>query len=161
MALVSPVLSSSLMQILGNPSDSAPLKAQQIALAYNTYALPAMAATLVPVFIGVEQSAFMAKLLPVFNNPNSTGVQFANAVASAVETFWLFPPVLFSVGPLAGAVTAFTGKGVLVSTLVSIMSNTYEMHEAVAHDIADALDVATKTVTVTYAPPPGSTATLV
>lgn len=161
MALVQPILAARLVQILGQPSDQAVVKAQELALAYNTYAIPAMAATLLPIFVGAEQAMFLTKIIPVFNNPNSTAVQMANAIAGAVEAFWLLPPVLFSAGPLAGAVTSFPGKPILISTLVGIFSSTYPSHVAVAQSIATALDVATKTVIVTYAPPPGTTATLV
>lgn len=161
MALIQPILAARLSQIFGNPSDNAALKAQEIASAYNTYAMSAMALTLLPAFLGVEQAAFISKLMPVFSNPNSTVQQFANALAGAVESFWLLPPVLFAALPLAGAVTFFPGKSILISSLVSIMSTTYPRHEAVAQAIATALDVATKTVIVTFAPPPGSTTTLV
>jgi hypothetical protein len=156
MALVQPALAASLTQVLGTPGQSAPQKAQEWAGAYNLYAMPAQAATLLPVFVGVEQAAFMARLLPVFTNYNSTIYQFANALAGAVETFWLLPPVPFAGPGQTGAVSLFPGKPVLVASLVSILSSQYPRHEPVAQSIASALDVATRTVVVAFGPPPGT-----
>ena len=161
MALILPVLSGRLTSILGQPSDNAAAKANEWASAYQTYAAPAMAGVLLPIFTGSEQSLFMSKILPVFNNPNSTAVQFANALASAVETFWFLPPVPFSGGPAVGAVTGFPGKAGLIAQLIGILSNQYDNAAQPAADIAGALDTATRTVIVTFAPPPASTATLV
>lgn len=156
-----PVLAGRLTSILGNPSDNASLKASEWASAYHTYGLTAMAGVLLPIFTGSEMGSFLGRISPVFNNPNSTSVQFANALAGAVESFWFLPPVPFSAGPVAGLVTGFPGKAGLVAQLVSILSNQYEQAAQPAQDIATALDVATRTVIVTFAPPPGSTATLV
>lgn len=160
MALIPAVLVSRLTQVVSQPGDNAAAKAQEWAAAYQTYAAPAQAGALLPVFTGSEQALFLAKILPVFNNPRSTSAQFANALASAVEAFWFLPPVPFS-GVGAGAVTGFPGKGFLVPQLISILSNQYRQAALPAQQIAAALDVATRTVIVTFAPPPGSTATLV
>ena len=161
MALVQSVLAGRLTSILSQPGDNAAAKAAEWASAYQLYAAPAMAGVLLPVFTGSEQPLFMAKILPVFNNPQSTAIQFANALASAVETFWFLPPVPFQLLPVAGAVTGFPGKPALVAQLVGIFGNQYQQAVKPAQEIATALDVATKTVVVTFAPPPGSTATLV
>lgn len=161
MALLQPVLAGRLTQIFSQPGDNAAVKASEFAAAYQTYALPAMAGVLLPVFTGTEMSLFLSKIIPVFNNPKSTSVQFANALASAVETFWFIPPVPFTLLPVAGAVTGFPGKPALVSQLVGILGNQYQQAVQPAQDIATALDTATRTVIVTFAPPPGSTATLV
>ena len=161
MALIQPVLAGRLTQIFGQPSDNAAAKAQEWASAYQTYAASAMAGVLLPVFTGTEMPSFLAQILPVFNNPKSTSVQFANALASAVESFWFLPPVPFTLVPAVGAVTAFPGKAGLVGQLTGILSNQYQQAVQPAQDIATALDVATRTVIVSFAPPPGSTATLV
>jgi len=83
------------------------------------------------------------------------------ALASAVETFWFLPPVPFSGGGAVGAVTSFPGKSILISQIISILGNQYKQAVQPANQIATALDTATRTVIVTFAPPPGSTATLV
>lgn len=160
MALIQQVLAARLAQVLGQPGDNAAAKAQEWAAAYQTYGATAQAGALLPVFTGTEQTLFVAQILPVFNNPRSTTVQFANALASAVESFWFLPPVPFA-GVGAGAVTGFPGKGILVSQLITVLSNQYKQAAQPAQQIATALDVATRTVIVTFAPPPGSTATLV
>lgn len=161
MALVLPVLSVELTRIFGQPGDNAAAKASEVASAYQTYATPAMAGVLLPTFTGSEQPAFMGKLLPVFSNSNGTAVQFANALASAVETYWFLPPVPFAGPSVAGAVTGFPGKPGLIAQLIGILSNQYDNAAQPAADIAGALDTATRTVIVTFAPPPASTATLV
>lgn len=161
MALIQPVLAGRLTSILSQPGDNGQAKAAEWASAYNTYALPAMAGVLLPTFVGVEQSAFLGNIAPVFNNPNGTAAQFANALASAVEAFWLLPPVLFAGPAVAGAVTAFPGKAPLVAQLLGVLGGQYPDAGTPAQQIAAALDVATRTVIVTFAPPPGSTTTLV
>ena len=102
----------------------------------------------------------MAALLPVMTNFNTTTPQFARALADGVERFWLMPPVLFSGGVLAGAAALFPGKEPLAALLASIMSSPQQRYEGVAQQIATALDTATRTVVVNFAPPPGSTVTL-
>lgn len=161
MPLILPVLSGGLTRVLSQPGDNAAAKASEFASAYQSYAAPAMAGVLLPIFTGSEQPLFMNQLVPVFNNSQSTAVQFANAIASAVESYWFLPPVPFAGGPAVGAVTGFAGKAGLIAQLIGILSNQYDNAAQPAADIASALDTATKTVIVTFAPPPGSTATLV
>lgn len=161
MALVQAALAGRLTGIFSQPGDNAAAKAAEWASAYQSYALPAMAGVLLPTFLGVEQAAFLGNISPVFNNPNGTVAQFANALASAVEAFWLLPPVLFAGPAVAGAVTAFPGKAALIAQLIGILNNQYQDAGTPAQQIATALDVATRTVIVTFAPPPGSTTTLV
>jgi len=161
LALLQPILAGRLISIFSQPGDNAAVKATEFASAYQTYALTAMAGVLLPVFTGTEMTMFLSKILPVFNNPNSTSVQFANALASAVETFWFLPPVPFTLLPATGAVSGFPGKLILVSQLIGILSNQYNNAVQPAQDIATALDTATRTVIVAFAPPPLSTATLV
>lgn len=160
-ALVQTALAGRLTGIFSQPGDNAAAKAAEWASAYNSYALPAMAGVLLPTFLGIEQAAFLSSILPAFNNQNGTPAQFANALASAVEAFWLLPPVLFA-GPLvAGVVTGFPGKPILIAQLIGVFSTQYQDAASPAQQIATALDIATKTVIVTFAPPPGSTTTLV
>ena len=160
MALLQPVLAGRLTSILSQPGDNAAAKAAEWASAYQTYAAPAMAGVLLPIFTGSEMPLFLGQISPVFNNPNGTAVQFANALASAVETFWFLPPVPFAGGAFAGAVSGFPGKPALVAQLVAVLSNQYDNAAQPAQDIATALDVATRTVIVSFGPPP-ATATLV
>ena len=161
MALIPTVLTGGLARVLGQPGDNAAAKANDWGAVYQAYAAPAQAAALLPVFTGTEQSLFVAKLLPVFNNPNSTIVQFADALASAVEAFWFLPPVPFATVGAVGAVTGFPGRPILVGQLTGILASQYDNAIQPAQQIGGALDVATRTVVVTFAPPPGSTATLV
>lgn len=155
------MLTGQLLSVLQTPSDQGAAKAQQWAAAYNTYAAVAQAGVLLPIFVGLEVQALAGHLAGVMANPNGTATQFANAFASGVEAFWLLPPVLFAGPAVAGAVTSFPGKGALVAQLTGILSSTTDQNAQVAQQIAGALDTATRTVIVTFAPPPGSTAPLV
>ena len=158
--LIQPVLAGALTRVLGSPSDQAARKAQEWAQAYRDYAITAMAGILLPIFTGLEQAAMVSMLLPVMTNFNTTTPQFARALAGGVESFWLLPPVLFSGGVLAGAAALFPGKEPLAAMLTVIMSRPQDRYEGVAQQIATALDTATRTVVVNFAPPPGSTVTL-
>ena len=160
MALIQAKLAGDLTRILQNPGSNAAEKAVEWANAYFSYAASVMAGVLVPTFLGIEQPAFLSKILPVFSNPQGTSIQFAEALTSAVEAFWLLPPVLFTGPGVAGAVTAFPGRLTLPLQLSGILSRRYKEVVSPARDIAMALDVATRTVVVTFAPPPGSIATL-
>lgn len=148
------------MNVLGTPSDNAVLKSREWAQAYRNYAMTAMAGILLPIMTGLEQEMMSSMLLQVMSNPNTTTPIFARAVANAVEAFWLLPPVIFSAGILAGSAALFPGKELLILSLMSIMSTPQSRYEGVAQQIATALDVATRTVIVNFAPPPGSTVTL-
>lgn len=160
MPLISATLSSSLTTILGAPSVSGAEKAQQIGSAYQAYALTATAGVLLPIFIGIEGRAMASRLTPVLSSTHPTAHSFANALASGVEAFWLLPPVPFTGGVAAGLVTAFVGKSALAAAVTGIMARPTPRHEPVAIQLASALDAATRTVMVTFAPPPGSTVTL-
>jgi len=159
MALLLPVLTSQLVVAMQNPSDQGAAKAQEWARAYNTYALTAQAGALLPTFVGIEAQALAGQLAGVMTNPNGTAVQFANAFANGIEAFWLLPPVPFA-GAGVGAVSLFPGKGALVGQLTSVFSSFTDQTAAKAAEIASALDVATRTVIVAFAPPPGATAPL-
>jgi hypothetical protein len=160
MPLIPSTLSSSLTGVLGRPSRNGALKAREIAQAYQGYCLTATAGVLLPIFLGIEGQAMAARLTPVLTTTSRTPLEFARALANGVEAFWLLPPVLFSGGVAAGSVSAFVGKAALVSAVAAAMSAPTTQHEVVAIRLAGALDVATRTVTVTFAPPPGSTVTL-
>ena len=160
MALILPTLTGRLTSVLSSPSDQGAAKAQEWAQAYNTYAITAQAGALLPTFVGVEAQAIASQLLSVMSNPNGSAAQFANALAGGIEAFWLLPPVVFS-GAGAGAVSAFPGKSALVGQLTAAFSSSTDQSAARAAEIAEALDTATRTVIVTFAPPPGSTAPLV
>lgn len=161
MALVSASLTGSLTQVFANASDQGAVKAQEIAQAYQTYALSAMAGVLLPTFVGVEGQALAAKLIPVMQQSTESPSDFANALADGVEAFWLLPPVPFTGPAVAGVVTSFPGKGALVGALVAALSSPSQDGASVAARVAAALDTGTRTVIVTFAPPPGSTAPLV
>jgi len=160
MSLISATLVSSLTTILGAPSTSGAEKAQQLGTAYQAYALTATAGVLLPIFVGIEGRVMAARLTPVLSATHSTAYDFANALAGGVEAFWLLPPVPFTGGVAAGLVSAFIGKSALVAAVAGILATPTSLHGPVAIQLASALDVATRTVTVTFAPPPGSTVTL-
>lgn len=160
MPLIPATLTASLAAVLGGPSLSGAQKAQEFGTAYQTYALTATAGVLLPIYVGIEGRAMAARLTPVLGTQQQSPYEFARALAGGVEAFWLLPPVPFLGGVAAGSVTAFIGKAALVAAVAGILSSPTLRHEPVAAQLASALDVATRTVTVTFAPPPGSTVTL-
>jgi hypothetical protein len=160
MPLISGTLAARLTRVLGSPSTDGPRKAQEWGAAYQAYALTATAGVLLPIFIGIEGQAFAARMAPALSVQHPSPYDFASALASGVEAFWLLPPVLFAGGIAAGAVTSFPGKLALVAGVVGVLTGPKPRHEPVAVQLANVIDAATRTVIVTFAPPPGSTATL-
>lgn len=160
MPLIPAGLAASLMRVLGTPSMVGAEKAQEWGRAYQNYALTATAGVLLPVYLGIESQAMAARMSSVMGIQHSSPYDFASVLASGVEAFWLLPPVLFTGGVAVGAVTSFPGKLALVSAVVGVLTGPKSRHEPVAIRLANVIDAATRTVIVTFAPPPGSTTTL-
>jgi hypothetical protein len=153
MPMISRQLATSLLRIFRGLEASTPKNARKWADAYARYAKPAIAGPAIPVWTGTESSKMVPMLLSAMSAPSPSSAVFAAALANAVETFWLLPPVVFTPPGGAGAVTAFPGKAVLIAGLTAVMSA--PQPEAVAAEaIAAQLDAASRTVVVTYAIPP-------
>lgn len=160
MALLVSTLVSGLVSVFQRPMQSPVESAQAWAAAYQAYAATAQAAALLPVFTGTELSRMGGVLTRVMSQRQPSAAMFASILADGVEAFWMLPPVPFATPGAAGAVVLFPGKVALVGALLSTLSGPRQA-SAAATSVAQALDAATKTVTVSFSPPPGGLATLV
>jgi hypothetical protein len=128
----------------------------QWASAYKTYAADANScASNTPntASLTTAETTLKSALLTVFTAGQEsiqTRTQIASALATAFQTFWLIPPMVFGA---TGVVITVTGTSVLASTLESLwIGNSAEgsnpTPSEVADDHATLLDTFTKTVTV-------------
>ena len=147
-------LASSLLQVMRALEANEAKNAKAWADAYNKYAQPAIAGPALPVWTGGEAAKMSPMLQSAMKTPSPSPSNFAVALANGMEAFWLLPPVVFTPPGGAGAVTSFPGKPALIAGLTAVLSSPNP--EAVAAEaIAAQLDLATKTVLVTYVIPPG------
>jgi hypothetical protein len=152
MALVSAGLYAQILQIFNQTLDSSSAIAQRIATAYQIYATAAQGPHGDPVLLkGIE----MQQLKNVLQQIMDHQIPLAGAsqqIGLAVMQFWLVPPVMTAVGGVCTAIITPPA----VAKLSAIQANSYAES---AQTLADALDLATKTVVVTYPPilgPPGT-----
>jgi hypothetical protein len=153
MPVVGANLAADLLPILKDLRDDPATVAQDWADAYGKYAKSAIAGPALPQFTGGEPSVMSKPIASAMGAPSNNSSAFAAALASGMEAFWLAPPVVFTPPGGAGAVTSFPGKPALIAGLTSALSSP-QPEEAAAQAIASQLDVATKTVLVTYTIPP-------
>jgi len=146
-------LASSLLQVMRSLEENAAVNAKKWADAYTDYAKPAIAGPAIPQWIGNESQKMSPVLQTAMKTPVPNPSAFATALATGVEAFWLLPPVIFTPPGGAGAVTAFPGKPALIAGLTAVLSAP-QPEQAAAESIAAQLDIATKTVLVTYTIPP-------
>ena len=134
----------------GSPADAA----RGIADAYDTYCQAGLAAPGKPIFTGAEKKAFEGIILGALSlGDKGSSAKVAEAFSTALETYWMAPPVMFSGGPATGVVTAAPGAKAIIAPLTAALSNTENTEDLIAASIATQLDIATKTVLVTYSTP--------
>ena len=155
MPMVSRQLAAALLQIMKALERDEAKNARKWADAYADYAKPALAGPAIPQFTGTEAAKIAQFLQVTMKTPSPTSSNFALALANGVEAFWLLPPVVFTPPGGAGAVTAFPGKPALIAGLTAALSAP-QPEASAAEAIAAQLDVASRTVTVTYTIPPGT-----
>jgi hypothetical protein len=153
MPMVSRQLAASLLQIMRALEKDEAKNAKSWADAYAKYAKPALAGPAIPQWTGGEASKMVPMLQSAMKTPSPASSNFALALANGVEAFWLLPPVIFTPPGGAGAVTAFPGKPGLIAGLTAALSAP-QPEAAAAEAIAAQLDLASRTVTVTYTIPP-------
>lgn len=152
MALVKALLKANIKAMIVTKPSNAAVAAIDWGLAYDGYALPAMAGAFPGVFTGSEKTRFSTALTSLFASPSTgTPVLAATAFMNALTGYWLTPPVAFG----AGVVSVITG----LSAISSLFTTLFTDPDAAADHIATILDTATKTVTVAFTGPP-STVTL-
>lgn len=129
--------------------------ANKIANEYDIYCKMALAPPGAPVFTGMEKNTFEGLIAAALATADTgSAAMVATAFANAVQAYWLAPPVQFSGGPAIGMVTAVPGAQSIVGPLSSALSNTQNTEDIIGQIIATQLDIATKTVLVTFTAPP-------
>lgn len=131
---------------------SAAVSAKKLSSAYDTYAKGAQAGIALPIFIGTEKEVMASTLLAAMNPRSGNPTSFATAWATALTSFWTTPPVVFSDGVNTGPALAVPGSAALKSSLEIALANARQSAPQAAQTLATALDVATRTITITLAP---------
>jgi len=155
MPLVMSKLAKDLEAAFAEQPASPALAAQKMALAYDNYCKSGIAGGIPPLFTGAEAKALEGVLLPAIANPLGGGPPVIAAAWSAgIQGYWLTPPVAFLAPPIGGVVTAMPGAGAVIPGLTAAFLNILNTEAMIANLMAGILDIATKTVLVTFATPP-------
>lgn len=150
MPLIVASLSSSIQRVFDEQLTEVRDIARRISQAYQSYASTAQAPPGAPVILkGTESKLFEVALFNLMKG-QLPKPQAANAIANAISSFWMAPPVTTGAGGVVTAVIPQAGLGRLIGVNVKDSSNA-------ASTLAQALDVMTKTVFVTnpFPLPPG------
>lgn len=155
MPLVVATLSTQLASVFKSRPSSGVEAAQKIADAYDAYCKTAVAAPGVPVFTGAEKMNFFGILSPALASADAGDPNVvAQAFSDALMAYWMSPPVMFVGGPASGMVTVVSGYSAIVTPIAVALKNTSNTEDSTGMQIATQLDIATKTVLVTYTTPP-------
>ena len=154
MALDPSQLTASILAVFKSKPKSAALAARRLAAAYQAYTLTAQAGVALPLFTTLESEGLEQALLPAMNAQTGTAATMASAWSSGVSAYWLTSPapVIFSDGVNAGAVPVVPGAPTLIPILTAIFSNPRNTEVSAAQGIAQALDSATRTITIFLLP---------
>lgn len=148
MALSPGTLAAELTPVFGG-TDSFVSAGAEWARAYKKYAETAQAGLALPIFTGVEEAVLAASLAAAFAAGIAAPAATPDFMEAAFIAFWMAPPVVFG----AGVVTvAPPGLAVLIRATfpVNLLAATASAASAV---LAGAIDVWTRTVTVTLPGP--------
>lgn len=150
MALNVTQLKSRIQGVFDQRLQSIPQIAAKIAQAYQVYATAAQAPPGSPVILKGSESRLMEVALTQLMRSRAPAPQAAQALANAVSSFWLLPPVTTGSGGVVTTILPAAAISKMQSTKVSASS-------AAALSLAQSLDMMTKTVFVTnpYPIPPG------
>lgn len=154
MPLVVSGLASELAAVFASKPPSGAVAAQKIAAAYDNYCKAGLAGGIPPIFTGTEAKRMEGPLAGALASPNGTAAAVGAAFATGVNAYWLTPPVPFAAPPIAGVVTAVPGAAAVAAAVTGALSNLSNTEGSIGAQIAAALDLATKTVLVTFATPP-------
>jgi len=155
--LVVVTLGNALEAAFAAHSDSAAQVANDMATAYDSYCKAALAGGIPPLLTPAAKSALMGMLLGAIESGNGTPAQMGQAWAAGIQMYWMSPPILFTAPPIVGTVTAMPGAASVPGAISGVLSNPLNTAATAAQGIAAALDVATKTVLVTFTAPPPPT----
>lgn len=155
MPLNSSSLAKELEAAFASQPESPALSAQKMAAAYDNYCKAGIAGGIPPLFTGAEVKRLEGILLGAIASPVGGGPPVIAAAWSAgIQSYWLTPPVPFLAPPIAGVTTAMPGAGAAIAVLSAGFLNVLNTEATIAQIMATALDIATRTVLVTFATPP-------
>jgi hypothetical protein len=147
-------LTAGIVSVLKSQPSTGALAAKKLALEYDKYCKTAMAPPALPIFTGVEAMSLEGPLAAVFSGGTGPAPAVAQAWATGIQAYWLAPPVMFVGGPVSGVATAMPGAPASIAPITAALTNLGNTEETFAQQLATALDIATKTVLVTFATPP-------
>jgi hypothetical protein len=151
--LDSTVLKNDLVALLSNGAGTPEKAAEDWATIYSKYAANAVGWADSPVILASTKSALQGTLLAQFATPSISYDKVLTTslyIASALQTFWLVPPVNFVIGVVpSSVVTVVAGTTALDSSLKIIFNARAGTWESQAQLLALAIDMFTKTVIVT------------
>lgn len=154
MPLDKSALASELENVFGAMLPTASDVADALASVYTNYAKEGRFGSSTPQIPPAKTTALAATLLAAIADPAAgSPATFAGAWASGLAAFWAAVPV---VGAQSGAVGACPGAASMLATLSLLFANQNNSLEDGAKGLADALHIATLTVTAAVVPPPGT-----
>lgn len=148
MALLKVLLRQQLINVLKQSMSDPDQIGRGVGQAYQSYARTAQGAAGPATLIGVEYLKLSTPLGAQLR-ARAPAASIAQTIGAGLTLFWLAPPVLFGVGAASAIITP---PGVAM-----LQSINYSSAEQAASAMADAMDVITRTVIVTYpsgTPPP-------
>jgi len=146
MALNVGQLRSQIQGVFDQRLESIPQIASKIARAYQAYATAAQAPPGAPVILKGSESRLLEVALSNLMQGRLPAPQAAQALGSAIASFWLVPPVTTGSGGVCTAVVPQAAVAKMAATKVSASSQA-------AMSLAQAFDLMTRTVIVTNPPP--------
>jgi len=157
MALDPNSLKQQLLNLFNSKADTYDAAAQAWVDAYSAYAAVGQAFGITPTLLPVSKTAMKSVLLAQFIDisPSPTkAATVASSIATALTAFWLSPPVQFSLPAIF--VTAVTGTPILTTALQTVFASVLstDTPDIKATQLSSAMDIFTKTVTVTNFVPP-------
>lgn len=153
MALVSAQLQAAFLRFSTTQKPgSASEAANNIASAYEQYALTGMAGAFPLVSPGPGRAAMAGPLIAAFSMSPGVPATVAAAYAAMLTSFWGAAQFVGPSGP--GIAAPPVGVGVLIPLVTTILLNTNNTAASYASQMATALDTCTKTVLVTFVLPP-------
>jgi len=146
-------LASELEAIFKDQLSSPAIVAQKMATAYDNYCQKGLAGGAKPILVG--KKALEGTLAAAIASP-ATGAPptLAGAWSAGIQAYWLAPPVVFATPPISGLATTMPGAGAVVAALTAAFVNVANTEASIAQIMATTLDIATKTVLVTFTTPP-------
>lgn len=136
-------LHTALLEAFKQPAPDRVSAAQMFVDIYDSYALTGLAAGLPMTYTSTEKLRMLAVLTPAYVIPIGTPDSMAQAISGAVTAYWT--GVFYGTFPVVPP----PGAAALASTLVPVLANPLNTQETFVGQLSAALDLCTRTVTVT------------